>query len=84
MLDSGAIILAGVLFTDSGFFTDILAILLLLPEARRWIWRGISFGMRRKTGVDGPDADARGAAAEASPRQRCDRRGIHRTSEGAG
>ncbi len=49
MLDSGAVILAGMLFMIPGFFTDILAILLLLPEARRWIWRGISFGMRGRT-----------------------------------
>ena len=50
MLESGAIMFAGVLFMIPGFFTDILALLLLLPVARRSIWRGISFGMRRKTG----------------------------------
>lgn len=49
MLDGGATIFAGVLFMIPGFFTDILALLLLLPEARRWIWRGISSGMRRRT-----------------------------------
>lgn len=47
--DSGAAIFAGVLFMIPGFFTDILALLLLLPVARRSIWRAISFGMRGRT-----------------------------------
>jgi UPF0716 protein FxsA len=46
MLDSSAVIFAGLLFIIPGFFTDFLALLLLLPAARRLIWRGISFGMR--------------------------------------
>jgi UPF0716 protein FxsA len=53
--NSGAVILAGVLFMIPGFFTDILALLLLLPEARRLMWRGLSFGMRGRT----PSAGAR-------------------------
>jgi UPF0716 protein FxsA len=46
MLDSGTISLAGVLFMIPGFFTDIVAILLLIPAARRSIWRGLSYGLR--------------------------------------
>jgi UPF0716 protein FxsA len=46
LLDSGAIMLAGVLFMIPGFFSDILALFVLLPAARRLIWRGVSFGMR--------------------------------------
>jgi UPF0716 protein FxsA len=46
MLDSGMISLAGVLFMIPGFITDIVAILLLIPAARRWMWRGMSFGLR--------------------------------------
>jgi UPF0716 protein FxsA len=46
MLDSGMISLAGVLFMIPGFFTDIVAILLLIPAARRFMWRGASYGLR--------------------------------------
>ena len=46
MRDGGAVIVAGVLFMIPGFFTDLLAIFLLLPASRRLFWRGISFGMR--------------------------------------
>ncbi len=35
LLGSGAVIAAGVLFMIPGFFTDILALLLLIPAARR-------------------------------------------------
>jgi len=49
LLDGGSILLAGVLFMIPGFFSDILALFLLLPEARRLIWRGISFAMRGRT-----------------------------------
>jgi len=49
LLDSASIIFAGVLFMIPGFFSDFLALLLLLPEARRLIWRGISFSMRGRT-----------------------------------
>ncbi len=46
MLDGTAVIFAGLLFIIPGFFTDLLALFLLLPKARRVIWRGVSFGMR--------------------------------------
>ncbi len=46
MLDSGMISLAGVLFMIPGFFSDIVAVLLLIPAARRWMWRGMSYGLR--------------------------------------
>jgi len=49
LLDSGAIMLAGVLFMIPGFFSDILALFLLLPAARRLMWRGASLGLRRRT-----------------------------------
>ncbi len=48
LIDSGSIILAGALFMIPGFFSDILALVLLLPEARRLIWRGMSFGIRSR------------------------------------
>ncbi len=49
LLDSGAIMMAGVLFMIPGFFTDILGLFVLLPAARRLIWRGMSYGMRGRT-----------------------------------
>ncbi|MGO8953977.1 MAG: FxsA family protein [Rhodomicrobium sp.] len=49
LLDSGSIMLAGVLFMIPGFFSDVLALFLLLPAARRLMWRGASFGLRRRT-----------------------------------
>ncbi len=49
LLESGSIMLAGVLFMIPGFFSDILALFLLLPEARRLIWRGITYAMRGTT-----------------------------------
>ena len=54
MRDSGAIIVAGVLFMISGFFTDILADPpFVLPASRRLFWRGVSFGMRgRKSTIE--------------------------------
>jgi UPF0716 protein FxsA len=54
LLDSGSMIFAGVLFMIPGFFTDFLAILLLLPVARRLIWGGLSYGVRRKTSTAQP------------------------------
>jgi UPF0716 protein FxsA len=51
LLDSGSVIFAGVLFMIPGFFTDLLALLLLLPVARRLIWGGISYGIRRRRGT---------------------------------
>jgi UPF0716 protein FxsA len=44
LLDSGAIALAGVLFMIPGFISDIPALALLLPAARRLIWRALSSG----------------------------------------
>ncbi len=46
LLDSGTITFAGVLLMIPGFITDVLALILLIPSARQWIWRGMSFGMR--------------------------------------
>ena len=51
MLDGAAVIFAGFLFIIPGFFTDLLALFLLLPTARRLIWRGVSFGMRGSGGT---------------------------------
>ena len=51
LLDTGAIMLAGVLFMIPGFVSDILALFLLLPAARRLMWRGMSLGLRRRTRV---------------------------------
>jgi UPF0716 protein FxsA len=49
LLDSGAIVFAGILFMIPGFFSDILALLLLLPSMRSLIWRGATFGFRTET-----------------------------------
>ncbi len=49
LLESGSVLLAGVLFMIPGFFSDILALFLLLPEARRLIWRAVSYAMRGRT-----------------------------------
>src|SRR5262249_28380268 len=51
LLDTGAIILAGVLFMIPGFVSDILALFLLVPAARRLMWRGMSFGLRGRVRV---------------------------------
>lgn len=48
LVHSASVIFAGVLFMIPGFFSDFLALLLLLPEARRLIWRGVSVGVRGK------------------------------------
>lgn len=48
LLDSGVVSLAGFLFMIPGFVTDILALLLLIPLARRQIWRGIAFVVRSR------------------------------------
>jgi UPF0716 protein FxsA len=49
LLDSGSVMLAGALFIIPGFFTDFLALLLLLPVARRLIWGGLSYGIKRRS-----------------------------------
>jgi UPF0716 protein FxsA len=51
LLDTGAIMLAGVLFMIPGFISDILALFLLLPAARRLMWRGMSLGLRGRVRV---------------------------------
>jgi UPF0716 protein FxsA len=51
LLDTGAIMLAGVLFMIPGFVSDILALFLLLPAARRLMWRGMSLGLRGRARV---------------------------------
>ena len=64
LLDSGSTILAGVLFMIPGFVTDIVAFLLLLPKARRLIWRGISYAMHGRTRVVGQRARPEPQAAK--------------------
>jgi UPF0716 protein FxsA len=49
LLDTGAIMFAGVLFMIPGFVSDILALFLLIPAARRLMWRGMSLGFRGRT-----------------------------------
>ena len=51
LLDTGAIMLAGVLFMIPGFVSDIIALFLLLPAARRLMWRGMSVGLRGRARV---------------------------------
>jgi UPF0716 protein FxsA len=51
LLDTGAIMLAGVLFMIPGFVSDILALFLLIPAARRLMWRGMSLGLRGRVKV---------------------------------
>ncbi len=70
MIDSGAIILAGVLFMIPGFFSDILALFVLLPAARRLIWRAIAFGLRSRPRAG--RAQARTEAGPARPRRAAD------------
>lgn len=49
LLDSGVTSLAGILFMIPGFITDILALLLLIPIGRHFIWRSISARNRMRT-----------------------------------
>jgi UPF0716 protein FxsA len=53
LLDSGAVTLAGVLFMIPGFVSDALAVLLLIPQVRSYMWRGVSFGVRERAGPGG-------------------------------
>jgi UPF0716 protein FxsA len=46
LLDSGMVALAGILFMIPGFITDIVAILILIPAARRRIWKATAFSLR--------------------------------------
>ncbi len=50
LLDSGTVSLAGVLFMIPGFFSDAVALFLLIPAARSFIWRGVSYGLRGGAG----------------------------------
>ncbi len=51
LLDSGMISLAGVLFMVPGFVTDVIALLLLIPVARKQIWRWLSIGAKNRGGA---------------------------------
>jgi UPF0716 protein FxsA len=51
LLDTGAIMFAGVLFMIPGFVSDIFALFLLIPAARRLMWRGMSLGLRGRARV---------------------------------
>jgi UPF0716 protein FxsA len=51
LLDTGAIMFAGVLFMIPGFVSDIVALFLLIPAARRLMWRGMSLGFRGRATV---------------------------------
>jgi UPF0716 protein FxsA len=51
LLEAGAILFAGVLFMIPGFVSDILALFLLIPAARRLMWRGMSLSLRGKATV---------------------------------
>ncbi|MFZ1107569.1 MAG: FxsA family protein [Rhodomicrobium sp.] len=46
LLDSGTVSLAGVLFMIPGFVSDAVAVLLLIPAVRSYMWRGVSYGFQ--------------------------------------
>ena len=46
LLESGTVTLAGILFMVPGFVSDAVAALLLVPQIRDLIWRGLSYGFR--------------------------------------
>jgi UPF0716 protein FxsA len=50
LLDSGTTTLAGVLFMVPGFISDAIAALLLVPAFRSFMWRGVSYGVRSRSG----------------------------------
>lgn len=69
LLDSAMASLAGVLFIIPGFVTDIVAILMLVPQARQQIWRAAVFGVRsggfrRWQAGPGPRREARAPLRE--------------------
>lgn len=64
LLDSASIVIAGVLLMIPGFFSDFLALLLLLPKARRLIWRGISSRVRGKAETSRTEPRAGGRPAK--------------------
>jgi len=47
LIDTGTAALAGLLFMVPGFISDAVAVLLLIPQFRDSIWRGLSYGFRR-------------------------------------
>ncbi|MGA7325995.1 MAG: FxsA family protein [Rhodomicrobium sp.] len=57
ILESATAILAGVLFMIPGFVSDIVALFLLVPRARQWIWRVVSFAMAGRNARRGPGAE---------------------------
>ncbi len=50
LLDGGTTTLAGVLFMVPGFISDAMAVLLLIPSFRSFMWRGVSYGVRSRAG----------------------------------
>lgn len=68
LLDSGTTMLAGVLFMVPGFISDALAVLLLLPSFRSFMWRGVSYGVRSRPG--GVRTQPRAEAGFNQPRQK--------------
>jgi UPF0716 protein FxsA len=56
LLDSGTITLAGVLFMIPGFVSDAVALFLLIPQVREFMWRGVSYGFRSGGRVPRPQA----------------------------
>lgn len=61
LMDSGTVTLAGFLFMVPGFVSDAVAALLLVPQIRDVIWRGLSYGLRsgqpvRRSGGTEPQA----------------------------
>ena len=46
LMESGTATLAGLLFMVPGFVSDAVAALLLFPQVRDLIWRGLSYGLR--------------------------------------
>jgi len=46
LIEGGTATLAGILFMVPGFVSDAVAMLLLIPQLRDLIWRGLSYGFR--------------------------------------
>jgi UPF0716 protein FxsA len=54
LLDSGTTSFAGLLFMIPGFFSDVAAVLLMIPSFRSFMWRGASYGFRARAGAVRP------------------------------
>ena len=85
LLDSGTVSLAGVLFMIPGFVSDAVAVLLLIPAVRSYMWRGVSYGLHgtrpaSSGSAAAPRAGVQAAAEETEARRGCDRRGVHRSA----